>query len=143
MKERERGGKGGGGAGERGEGEWGERGGKGEGGEGYYLFSPVVPCSHMLSPVAGRCHSLSPVVTRYYPLSPVGTAVTRRQLMSSVVTRRTRRHPLSPNPSPLPSPPHFLENTLITGENLIISGVLFTQKFISWPNIIRFLLFID
>ena len=82
-----------------------------EGGEGYYLLSPVVPCRHLLSPVAARCHSLSTVVTRYYPLSPVGTAVTRRQLMSSVVTRRTRRHPLPPNPSPLPSPLTSLEIT--------------------------------
>ena len=143
MKERERGERGEEERGERGEGEWGERGGKGGGGEGYYLLSPVVPCRHLLSPVAARCHSLSTVVTRYYPLSPVGTAVTRRQLMSSVVTRRTRRHPLPPNHSPLPSPPPFLENTLIAGENLINSVVLFNQKFISWPNIIRFLSFID
>ena len=115
----------------------------GEEGERYYLLSPVVPCRDPLSPAAALCHSLSPVVTRYYPLSPVSTAVTRRQPMSSVVTRRTRRHRLPPSPSPLPSPPPFLESTLITGENLIISGVLFTQKFISSPNIIRFLSFIN
>ena len=98
-----------GGKGEGGEGEKEERGVRRRGGEGYYLLLPVVPCHHLFSPVAARCHSLSPVVTRYYPLSPVGSAVTRRQLMSSVVTRRTRRHPLPPNPSPLPSPPTFLE----------------------------------
>ena len=69
-----------------------------------------------------------PVTIRCHPLSPVGTAVIHRQLMASVVTRRTRRHPLSPNPSPLPSPPKFLEITTDHGGEFNTFGGFIQSK---------------
>ena len=97
--------------------------------------SPVVSCRHPLSPVAARRHSLLPVVTRSDPSS---TDVIRRQTRNPSYPSSSP----SPYPFPLPSPPPFLENTLITGKNLINSVVLFSQKFLSSPNIIQFLSFI-
>ena len=106
--------------------------------------SPVVTRCTLPSSVITSCHSLIPVVTRYYLLSPVSTVVTRRHPSSPVVPVVIPFPiPLLPTPSPIPSPLPFLDNTLITGKNLSNSRAIFTQKFISSPNIIRFLSFID
>ena len=115
MKERERGGKGGGGEGgkggggegERGEGERGERGGKGGRGRG---ILPVVTRCTLPSPVVTSCRSLLLVINCRHPLLPV---VTRRHRCHPSSTDVIRRHPSNPSssPSPLPSPPTFLEIT--------------------------------